>query len=73
MKKIKLLFGILGMILVLLSFVSAHTGDETFGTCMFGGMMGGMGGGFFMWILYILVIVGLVLLIAWLIKQIQKK
>jgi len=73
MRKIKLLFSI-GILLVLTSFISAHTGEDDFGHHMMGGVIGtGMWGmGIFGWIFGILVIVALVLLIIWLIKQIQK-
>jgi len=73
MKKIKLLFNI-GILLVLTSFISAHTGDDDFGHHMIGGVIGtGMWGMWiFGWIFGILVIVALTLLIVWLIKQIQK-
>ena len=56
--------------LLFLNLISADAG-EGYGGCMFGGFMG-FGGGFFMWIFYILTITGLILLIAFLIKQIQK-
>ena len=69
--------------LLSLSFVSAHTGEDLGehheGCGMMGGMMGGMsgvygyGGMFFGWIFGLLVLVALVLLIMWLVKQIQKK
>ena len=62
-------------ILNLTSPVLAHTGDENFSGCWggMGGMMGSYGMGFFGWIFSTLVVVALILLIAWLIKQIQKK
>ena len=79
MKQMKLLIGILGFVLVFTSFVSAHTGDDDY---MHHGMMGdmygmmsggfGYGGMFFGWIIGLLFVVALVLLIIWLIKQIQK-
>ena len=58
----------------LLSFVSADTRSYGCGMFGFSGMMGGYGTGwmFFGWIFWILILVALVLLIAWLIKQIQK-
>ncbi len=74
MKKTKLL-NILS-ILVLISFVSAHTGDDNYGHHMMGnviGMNGMWGMGIFGWIFAILILVALVLLIVWLVKQIQKK
>jgi len=58
------------MMILFLNLISADV-EEGYGNCMFGGFMG-FGGGFFMWILYILTIIGLILLIAFLIKQIQK-
>jgi len=72
MKKLLRFFGILA---ALGSFVAAYTGDDDYGHHM-GGMMGenfGYGMMFFGWVFWILVIVVLVLLIAWLIKQLQKK
>lgn len=71
MKKINLIIPIL---LSLVTTVLADTGDGYCG--MMGGMMSGafgMGGMFFGWIFGILVLVALVLLIIWLVKQIQKK
>jgi len=63
---------ILSFALVFTGLVSADAGDEF---CGMGGMMSGVygfGGMFFGWIFGILVLVALVLLIVWLIKQIQK-
>jgi hypothetical protein len=67
----------------LLNLVAAHTGEDEGlhheGCGMAGGMMGGMTGAygisgmFFGWLIGILFIVALVLLIVWLVKQIQKK
>jgi len=73
MEKGKILVSILGVILVLTSFVSADVGD---GGCGMGSMMGGTygyGGMFFGWAFSTLILVALILLIVWLIKQIQKK
>jgi len=69
MKKQILLFAV--VLLGLASLVSADVGD-----CgMYGVMSGsyGFGGMFFGWIFGVLVLIALVLLIFWLIKQIQKK
>ncbi len=58
----------------LVSFVSAHTGEEEFGHHMMDGwIMGSWGMGLFGWIFGALVITALVLLIIWLSKQIKKK
>ena len=60
----------------LISFVSADVGDEYGCFSNVGGMMGGYygaGGFWFGWLFMALIIVALVLLILWLIKQIQKK
>ena len=80
MKRLNFLMAILGFVLVLTSFASAHTGDDDYAHhSMMGdmyGMMGGSygyGGMFFGWLAGLLVIIVLVLLIVWLIKQIQKK
>ncbi len=80
MKTKKLLLSLLGIFLVLISFVSAHTGEDEYAHHgmmgdMYGMMSGtwGMGGSFFGWIFMLLIVVALVLLIVWLIKQIQKK
>ena len=72
------LVGILGVVLTLTSFVSAHAGeDESAHHGMMGSMMSGAYGFGFIWIFgwafMIAVLVALVLLIVWLIKQIQKK
>ena len=65
---------VIGMLIVLTSFVSAHTGDDN---SNHHGMMGGVYGygfmWFFGWFFMILILVALVLFIVWLIKQIQKK
>ena len=69
MKNIKLL--LVSVFVFSLGFVSAD-GDD----CGMSGMMSGdygLGGMFFGWLIGLLVIVALVLLIVWLIKQIQKK
>jgi hypothetical protein len=77
MKKYNLIL-VLGLVLSLTSFVSADMGNSNNGGCWngMGGMMTGsygFGGMFFGWIFGILIIVVLILLIAWLIKQINKK
>ena len=56
----------------LVSLVSSHTGDDEIGHHS---MMGSYGtsGMLFGWLFMLLVIVALVLLVIWLIKQIQKK
>lgn len=65
--------------LVLISFVSAHVGNDDYEHHMMGGMYSmmsgsyGMGMGFFGWLIGILIIMVLVLLIVWLVRQIQKK
>ncbi len=71
MKKINLILGILFVFLLSISFVSAHAGEDHSG--MMGGMYGVYSGTeiFFGWLFGILVLVALVLLIVWLIKQIQ--
>lgn len=69
MKKINLISFVLTMFVGLTSFVSAHAGEDNFSH------HGMMGSGFmwlFGWFFMILVVVALVLLIIWLIKQIQK-
>ncbi len=64
---------------LLVSTVLAHGEEEGFGHHMMGGenmmnwMYGGFGMGFFGLIMGLLVIAVLVLLIMWLIKQLQKK
>jgi hypothetical protein len=62
----------MGLLMSLISLVSAYPQD---GYGMWGMMSGGYGtGGFlFGWLFSVLVLVALVLLIVWLIKQIQKK
>ena len=75
MKKINLIIPILVSIV---SLVSAHPEEET-GYNMMDGMYGmmsgsyGYGGLFFGWLSGLLITVVLLLLIIWLIKQIQKK
>lgn len=68
MKKTSLIYFVLTLFVSLTGFVSAHTGDDNFSH------HGLMGSGF-MWlfglIFMILIVVALVLLIIWLIKQIQ--
>lgn len=75
-----LVLPLLIVLISLVSFVSAHISEDEGlhheGSCMMGGMMTGvygMGGMFFGWIVGLLVITLLILLIVWLIKQIQKK
>jgi len=72
MKKTNL---VLLALLSLISFASAHTGnDNDISHSMMGGMMSGMSFMWmFGWLFMILIIVALILLIVWLIKQIQKK
>ena len=76
-KTYKLLL-VLGLALSLVNLVSADFKDNDLGSC-WGGMGAMMTGNygfgtiFFSWIFSILVIVALILLIVWLIKQIQKK
>jgi len=75
--KNKILAG-LASLLSLITLVAADAGDE-YGCGMMGGVGGmmtgvyGTGGMLFGWLFSILVLVVLILLIAWLIKQIQKK
>jgi len=64
------------VLLFFVSFASAHTGDDDFGHHMMGNVVYGTGMwgmGIFGWLFMILIIVALVLLIIWFIKQIQKK
>jgi hypothetical protein len=72
----KIIFSFI-VLMFLVSFASAHTGDDDFGHHMTGDMMTGTYGYGFMWafgwIFMILIIIALILLIIWLIKQIQKK
>ena len=74
--KNKILVGV-GIILSLISFVVAHEGEDIYGhhsgmgAMMYGAY--GTGGIFFGWLVSILVVIALVLLIIWLVKQIQKK
>ncbi|MBS3089003.1 hypothetical protein J4402_04480 [Candidatus Pacearchaeota archaeon] len=73
--KNKLLMGFV-ILAGLISLASADIGDGNFGGCgVWGGMMGsyGFGAGIFSWLISVLFIVALILLIFWLIKQIQKK
>ncbi len=51
--------------------VAAHTGDDFYGHHSMMGYTTGMG--IYGWIFMLLVVVALVLLIVWLIKEIQKK
>ena len=72
MKKIKLIFGLLTLIVLAPVMVSADViGYDHMGSMMYGSY--GYGGMFFGWITGLLFIAVLVLLIVWLIKQIQKK
>jgi len=77
MKKAKILLIILSMILVLTTFVSAHTGEDDYNHhSMMGSMIYGSYGQigmWFGWALGLLILIILVLFIIWLIKQIQKK
>jgi len=77
MIKNKLFISISVIILNLISFVSAHTGNDEIDHCEgFCPMMSGAYGGFwaiFGWALGILMLVVLVLFIVWLIKQIKEK
>ena len=69
MKKINLIL----IFVSLISFVSAHAGENYYG--MMGGMMNGVYGwgmGFFVWFFMILVFIVLILFIIWLIKQIEE-
>jgi len=66
------LFGI--SILSLVGLVLADTGDSSYGGCFGPGMMSGnwgYGGMFFGWVFGLLILVALVLLIVWLVKQIE--
>jgi len=72
MKKEILFWGVLTSVL---SFVSAHAGDNN-GVAGSHGIMGnfaGWGMGFFGWVFSALIIVALIFLIIWLFKQIQKQ
>lgn len=68
MKKISLM----SFVLFLVSFVSAHVGEDDYSHHSMMGGSWGWGMGFFGWIFMILVIVALVLFIIWLAKQIQE-
>jgi len=67
------------IVLVLINFVSAHTGENEYGHHMMGEMYGMMSGGFgyggmfFGWLTGLLITTALVLLIIWLIKQVKRK
>lgn len=65
----------LAFFLISLPLISANVGNGCGMSGMYGMMGGsyGYGGMFFGWVFTILVIVALILLIVWLIKQIQKK
>ncbi|MBR9705703.1 hypothetical protein GOV14_01585 [Candidatus Pacearchaeota archaeon] len=71
------IFASILVILVMTSFVAAHEGvDDSAHHCGMGTMMYGsygFGPMLFGWAIGLLVLVALVLLIVWLIKQIQKK
>ena len=68
MKKI---FIVLVLLISLVSFISADLLDRG---CGYGMMSGyGWGMGIFGWLFGLLVLIALILLIFWLIKQIQKK
>jgi uncharacterized membrane protein len=74
MKKEGLLWGFFLLLASSIGLVSADAGD--YGCPMMGGMYsvyGGVGMGIFGTILWLLVAVALVLLIVWLVKQVQKK
>jgi uncharacterized membrane protein len=59
--------------LLLVPLARAHEGIDNYGHHgMMGGFYGGYGMGFFGWIIPLLGIAVLILLIIWLIKQIQK-
>ncbi len=63
----------LGILLSMISFVSAHEGDDLYDHHGMMGYWGGMYGmSIFGWLFMTLVVVALVLLIIWLIKQIQE-
>lgn len=77
MKKTVLISFALILLISLIGFIPAHTGeDDSAHHSMMGGMMSGAYGYGFMWLFgwlfMILVVIALVLLIVWLIKQIQK-
>ena len=76
MKK-AILYSVLAVLgLISLSLVSAQMNAGNFGSCNMGTMMyGGYGSGImlFSWLFSLLVLVALILLIIWLLKQIQKK
>ena len=77
MRKPKLLVNFFVITLFSLTFISAHTGNDEFDHCsgfcpMLSGNYG-YGGILFGWLTGILILVALILLIVWLIKQIQKK
>ena len=73
MKTTKLLIIVLGLVLVMTSFVAAHTGEDDYAhhSSMMGGFYGD-GMWIFGWIFMLLIVVALILFIAWLIKQIQE-
>jgi len=68
----KIFFGL--VLVFLVSFASAHVEDNDFEHHMMGNVVGtGMWGmGIFGWLFMILIIIALILLIIWLIKQIQR-
>ena len=69
MKKINLI-SFLGLMTILINFISAHVGEDEFNHH---GMMSGFYGmSFFGWFFMALIIVILILLIIWLINQIQE-
>lgn len=73
MKKLSLL--LIGLVISFLSLASVYADSGDFEGC-WGGMMGGsygLGLGLLGWLFSLSVLVALVLLIVWLIKQIQKK
>jgi hypothetical protein len=76
MEKIKLMLGMFFSAILALALVSAHMGDydnyySGMGSMMYGSY--GYGGMIFAWLTGVLFIAVLVLLIIWLIKQIEKR
>jgi len=72
MKKINLIIFVLMLTLVLSNLVLAHTGEGYYGNHMMDVWVGGYGWMLFGWLFGVLFLVALVLLIVWLIKQIQR-
>ena len=77
--KMKFLFNLLMMALIVITLASAQTYNCPMGGSGFGGfgsmMYGGYGTGAMLigWLIGLAVLVALVLLIAWLVKQLQKE